>query len=86
MSETREIRLKRLRHRSWRRGVREMDLILGRFADADLARLDEAGLDAYERLLDQPDWDLYYWITGAEPVPPEHAPLIDRLRLFHKAG
>ncbi|MGF1445554.1 MAG: succinate dehydrogenase assembly factor 2 [Pikeienuella sp.] len=77
--ETPEHRLKRLRLRSWRRGIREMDLILGRFADERLAGLTVPELDAYERLLEEPDWDLYYWVTGAQTVPEAHAPLIARI-------
>ena len=80
MSEDRETRLKRLRLRSWRRGTREMDLILGPFADADLAKLDAAALDAYERLLEENDWDLYYWITGARSAPEDHAALVEVIR------
>ena len=84
MTETHEIRIKRLRMRSWRRGIKEMDLILGGFADARLAGLDGATLDAYEALLEENDWDLYYWVTGAREAPGTHAPLIRRLSLFHK--
>ena len=86
MTETRETRIKRLRMRSWRRGIKEMDLILGGFADAELAGLDGATLDDYERLLEENDWDLYYWVTGAQEAPATHAPLIRRLSLFHKIG
>ncbi|MDH3668777.1 MAG: succinate dehydrogenase assembly factor 2 [Paracoccaceae bacterium] len=81
MTEDRETRLKRLRIRSWRRGTREMDLILGPFADTRLAELNEAALDAYEQLLEENDWDIYYWITGARPVPEAHAGLVDILRI-----
>jgi len=84
MTETRETRIKRLRMRSWRRGIKEMDLILGGFADAELAGLDEATLDAYEGLLEENDWDLYYWVTGAREAPGPFAPLIRRLAVFHK--
>lgn len=80
VTEDHQTRLKRLRLRSWRRGTREMDLILGPFADAHLADLDAAALDAYERLLEQNDWDLYYWITGARPVPADHGPLVNAIR------
>ena len=80
MSEGRQTRIKRLRMRSWRRGIKEMDLILGGFADAELAGLDGAMLDAYERLLEENDWDLYYWVTGARETPDEHRALIGRLR------
>ena len=62
----------RLRFRSWHRGTREMDLLLGSFADARLAEFTLAQLDMYEALLEQSDPDLYNWITGTEPVPAEH--------------
>lgn len=76
-------RLKRLAMRSWRRGTREMDLILGPFADAELASLDAEALDAYERLLDENDQDLYPWITarlsGRTAGPDAHAAILDRI-------
>ncbi|GMG82722.1 succinate dehydrogenase assembly factor 2 [Paralimibaculum aggregatum] len=81
--ETPEIRLKRLRMRSWRRGFREMDLLLGGWWDAHGAALDRGELAAYEALLEEPDWDIYYWITGAAPVPEGHAPLIGRIAAHH---
>ena len=80
MTGDRETRLRRLRVRSWRRGIREMDLILGGFADAELAGLDDADLDAYERLLEEPDWDLYAWVSGAAEPPAAHRAMIGRLR------
>ncbi|MDM7458925.1 MAG: succinate dehydrogenase assembly factor 2 [Paracoccus sp. (in: a-proteobacteria)] len=64
MSETAENRLKRLQMRSWRRGMKEMDLILGHFADDNLASLGPAQLDDYERLLSENDQDLYLWVTA----------------------
>jgi antitoxin CptB len=76
--ESPEVRLKRLRLRSVRRGIREMDLLLGRFA-RDLDRLTSADLDAYERLLDENDQDLLAWITGLAPPPPALAPLLRRI-------
>lgn len=83
MSEDRATRLRRLRLRSWRRGIREMDLILGGFADAELGGLDADALDAYEHLLELPDWELYAWVTGAAAPPAAHEPLIRRLASFH---
>ena len=61
---------KRLRFRSWHRGTREMDMILGRFADASLDGFDKKELELYDRLLKNSDPDLYNWLSGAEPVPP----------------
>ena len=83
MSETREIRLKRLRIRSWRRGTREMDLLLGGYADGALDALAEGDLAEFEALLEAPDQDLYAWISGARPADPAHAPVVERIRAFH---
>jgi antitoxin CptB len=77
---------KRLRLRSWRRGTREMDLILGGFADAKLAGLASAELDDYAALLSENDHDLYQWITGSGEPPPALKPTVQMIRCFHKIG
>ncbi len=58
------IRLRRLRMRAWRRGTREMDLILGPFADTALVGLSAGDLDVFEALLDENDHDLYRQISA----------------------
>jgi antitoxin CptB len=77
--ESREIRERRLRLRSWRRGIREMDLILGGFADARLSGLSEAELAQYDALLSENDQDLYAWVSGREAAPDSHAPILARV-------
>jgi antitoxin CptB len=69
MSETRENRLKRLQMRSMRRGIKEMDIILMRYAAARLDDMDDAALDAYELLLNENDQDLYQWVSGQQEAP-----------------
>jgi antitoxin CptB len=60
-----------------------MDLIMGQFADATIGELSDTELDAFERLTDVPEPELYAWITGDAPVAPEHdTPLFRRLRQF----
>ena len=81
--EDAENRLKRLRLRSWRRGIREMDLILGGWADARLAGLDGSDLDLYEALLAENDHDLYGWITGRETAPERFSALVTRISAEH---
>ena len=66
-------RRKRLLFRCWHRGTREMDLILGRFADAHIADLSEAELDELERLGELPDPDLYAALSGDGEIPAEFA-------------
>ncbi len=75
------IRRKRLLFRSWHRGTREADLILGSFAAAHLAAFDDARLDDYEALLDVPDADLFDWISGRAAPPPAHDTDVTRLLL-----
>ncbi|PZQ50336.1 MAG: succinate dehydrogenase assembly factor 2 [Rhodovulum sulfidophilum] len=83
MEESAENRLRRLRMRSWRRGTKEMDLILGPFADARLAALDAATLDRYEGLLEENDQDLYLWVSRGADFPAEHGAVIAAVRAFH---
>jgi antitoxin CptB len=67
----------RCRHR----GIREMDLVLGRFADAHLASLSEAELDQIEGWLEIPDQQIFAWVNGSEPTPAEiDSALFRRLR------
>lgn len=79
LNETAEHRLKRLRMRSMRRGIKEMDIILGRFAATGLEGLGAAELDLYDALLSENDHDLYQWVTGQSAPPPRFAGLIDRI-------
>lgn len=64
-----EARRKRLRFQCWHRGFREIDLILGNFADTHLAKLTEDEITDIESLLSEPDQDIYEWLTGKQPVP-----------------
>lgn len=75
MTEESEIELhrKRLRYRSWHRGMREMDLILGRFADTHLANFGAQELAEYDAILELEDPMLYGWISKREPLPEEQA-------------
>src|SRR5579862_8284881 len=74
-------RRRRILFRAWRRGIREMDLILGRFADAHLPAMNKDELAEFERLLDVPDPQAFAWIIGAEAPPGEFlTPLLARLR------
>jgi len=70
MALDRASRLKRLYFRSWHRGTREMDLLLGRFAERHLDQLNDVELGQYEALLGAADPDLYGWIAG-ETLPPQ---------------
>jgi antitoxin CptB len=82
-SEGLDPRRRKLLFRSWHRGIREMDLIMGRFADATIADLSDDELTHYERLMDVPDPQLFAWITGDEPVPHDQdTALVRRLRAF----
>jgi antitoxin CptB len=79
-------RRKRLLFRCWHRGTREMDLILGRFADAEIADLTGDELDQFEQLIDVPDPDLYAALTGNAPLAPEYAgDLFERVKSFRPA-
>jgi len=79
-------RRKRLLFRCWHRGTREMDLILGRFADAEIANLSELELVQFEHLIEVPDPDLYAALTGKIAPAPDYAnALFDRIKSFRSA-
>lgn len=69
MSDTLDIRRKRLLFRSWHRGTKETDLLLGSFAERHLAELTPKQLDGYEALLESDDSELYDWLVGRVPPP-----------------
>jgi len=80
MEEQRDTRLKRLRMRSMRRGIKEMDMILIRYSDARLDALSGPDLDLYDALLEENDQDLYQWVSGQVPPPARFDPLIADIR------
>ncbi len=82
MTESHADRLKRLRMRSWRRGTKEMDLILGPYADARLGDMDAAALDLYEAVLAENDQDLIGWVLGQSAPPAALGPLIAGIGTF----
>jgi antitoxin CptB len=70
--------------RAWHRGIREVDLVLGRFADREIGRMSAAELDDFESLLDVPTPDLLAWVMGELPVPPEdETPVLRRMLNAH---
>jgi antitoxin CptB len=78
------VRRRRLVFRAWHRGIREMDLIMGRFAEEHAAALTDAEVEQFEQLMEAPDPDIFLWITGALPTPDHYdTPLFRRLRDFH---
>ena len=86
-SEGLDARRRKLLFRAWRRGVRETDLLIGRFADAHIDTLDGAQLDDFEKLIEAPNADLYAWVVGAGDVPPGYdTPVLAKLRIFHNAA
>mgnify|MGYP003671250494 CR=1 FL=1 len=83
MPETLEIRRKRLRYRSWHRGTKELDLLIGGFAMQALERYGEAQLDQFEAILDSDEHDIYAWLTGKNAVPDEFDNDVMRQLLAH---
>jgi antitoxin CptB len=76
-------RRRKILFRAWHRGIKEMDLIMGRFADSRLDQLAAGQLDEFEVLMRVPDQQLYAWINGSEEVPAERdTPLLHELRTY----
>ena len=80
MTESIDHKRKRLKMRSMRRGIKEMDLILRRYSDLYLATMSEAALDHYDALLSENDQDLYQWCSGQVAPKAEFADVIDHIK------
>ena len=81
------VRLKRMSFRAWHRGMKELDFILGRFADEQLAGMSAEELDSFEENIALPDVTLYRWLSGREPIPSEHdCALLRTLKMRCDAG
>jgi len=79
-----DVRRRQILFRAWHRGMREMDLIMGRFADAEIGDFSDGDLAEFERLIEVPDRDLLGWITGEVETPSNYdTPLFRRLKAFH---
>jgi antitoxin CptB len=80
-----DVRRRKALYHSWHRGTREMDLVLGRFADARIGALSDEDLTDYELLMEAPDRDLFAWMTGAEETPGNYdTPVFRKVRDFHE--
>jgi len=87
MTDDIEIRRRRAAYRACHRGTKEMDVILGRFAEAKLPRMTAEELDGFERLLALPDPQLAQWFSHGEgPEEADLAGLIAALRVYHGLG
>lgn len=76
-------RRRRILFRAWHRGIREMDLVFGQFTEAEIALLDDRGLDELETIMAEEDNDLVKWITGEKPVPERfQTPLFARIAAY----
>lgn len=77
-------RRRRAIFRAWHRGMKEMDLLLGRYADTHVATMDETMLTEFETLMEVADRDLFQWFTGEAPVPAAHdTALLRAICAFH---
>lgn len=77
--EDRDTKIRRLYMRSIRRGIKEMDLILGKFGKDILPTLSDTDLEVYDEMLSVNDHDLYAWVTGNVAADPEYKDMIDRV-------
>ena len=76
-------RRRRILYRCWHRGIREMDLVFGSFAEAEIGTLSDAELDEFEAIMGEDDHDLHAWITGARPLPNHlQTPLYERVAAY----
>ncbi len=74
--------IKRLKMRSWRRGMKEMDIILGKFIDHSIDSLTDNEIESYENLLNNDDQTIFSWILNKEQIPEEFNDIIKKISNF----
>lgn len=80
-------RRRKILYRSWHRGMREVDLILGSFADGEIEKLSEEELNIYEHFMSELDGDILKWVLGEVPVPAEHdTPVFAKILSYRDAA
>jgi antitoxin CptB len=83
-SEGLDARRRKVLWRAWHRGTKEMDLVMGRFADAEIHAMSDRDLADFEALIEVPDRDLFAWVTGKEETPANYdLPVFRRLVAMH---
>ena len=77
-----EKQIKQAIYRSWHRGCKETDILLGDFAKNNLKNFDDEKFSLYEKFIEENDWDLYGWVVGKIPIPEEYVDLIKEIKEF----
>ena len=77
-------RLAKLNMRCSRRGIKEMDVILGGFAKTKLTSLSDGELDTLEELLEENDHDILAWIMGRMEIPAPYEALVSKVKGHHE--
>ena len=77
-------RRRKILFRAWHRGMREMDYVLGTFTNAEIENLNNEEMDQFEALMQEPDPEMYKWLSGSVPVPAVwDIAIVKRIRKFH---
>jgi antitoxin CptB len=77
-------RRRKVLFRAWHRGMREMDLLMGQFSDAEIGTMSNEDLDDFELLIEVPDRDIFAWLTGEAETPSNYdTAVFRRLKAFH---
>ncbi len=84
MDPINELEIKRILYRSWHRGCKETDILLGDFAKGNLSIMNVDDISCFERLLDEQDLDIYSWVNHPELTPPEFVDMIERIKIFQQ--
>jgi antitoxin CptB len=77
--------LRELIHKSWHRGCKETDILLGYFARAKLHEASDDFLVVYQQLINEPDWDIYAWLTGEAETPQRYVEIVGVITNFHES-
>jgi len=78
--------IRELVHKSWHRGCKETDILLGHFARNMLSKMSESFLETYKNLILEADWDIYAWLVGEADIPKKYNDVLIKIKKFHGVG
>lgn len=81
---SRDDSLRELVHKSWHRGCKETDILLGYFAREKLNKMNDDFLTLYKKFIQEPDWDIYAWLTEERSCPEDYLTIVEAIISYHK--
>ena len=83
MSENQNLLIKGLLYKSNYRGCKETDILVGKYANEFLSKMNDMDLELFQKFIDEDDAYIYDWVLEKSTCPTQYQELIIKIREFH---